>query len=164
MGVLLSITALGVAASYIGRLLAAWSTAFAIGTAIVSFGAGVAALFGPWLRRRIPGPAIHQRGGVAGAFLYGLAYSLATVTTGVGPLLLVLTITAAIGRPAYGAALSFAYGFGRGIPFLLLGIFAGAIGAWLARMEHWRRKAEIVSGVALLVIGGYFVQLAGRLA
>ena len=107
---------------------------------------------------------IHQRGGVTGAFGYGLAYTLATVTTGAGPLLLLLTIAAAVGRPAYGAALSFAYGIGRGIPFLLLGIFAGAIGTWVARVDRWRRFAEIISGVALLVIAGYFAWLAYALA
>ncbi len=163
-GVVLSILGLGIAASYLGRLLSAWSAAFAVGTAIVSFVIGVAALFGPYLRRRIPAPAIHQRGGVGGAFLYGLGYSLATVTTGVGPLLLLLTVTATIGRPAWGAALSLGYGIGRGMPFLLLGIFAGAIGTWLSRAERWRRGAEIVSGLALIVIGGYFGWLAVALA
>jgi cytochrome c-type biogenesis protein len=121
-------------------------------------------LLGPQIRRRISAPAIHQRSGVGGAFLYGLGYTLATVTTGAGPLLLVLTVAAAVGRPAYGAALSFAYGIGRGLPFLLLGIFAGAIGAWLSRVERWRRDAEIISGLALLVIAGYFAWLAYTLA
>lgn len=161
---MLSTLALGIAASYLGRLLAGWSAAFAVATAVVSFVVGVAALFGPYLRRRIPAPAIHQRGGVSGAFIYGLAYSLATVTTGAGPLLLLLTVSAAIGRPAYGAVLSLAYGIGRGMPFLLLGIFAGVVGRWLSRVESWRRSAEIVSGLALIVIGGYFGWLATALA
>ena len=164
MGVVLSVLALGTAASYLGRLLAGWSVAFAVSTAMVSLIAGIAALIGPHLRRRIPGPDIHQRAGVGGAFLYGLAYTLATVTTGAGPLLLILTIAAAIGRPAYGAALSLAYGIGRGLPFLLLGISAGALGSWLSRLERWRRAAEIVSGVALVLTGGYFAWLAYRLS
>ncbi len=164
IGVVLSILGLGIAASYWGRLLAGWSAGFAVTTAIVSLVVGVAALFGPQLRRRIPAPTIHQRSGVGGAFLYGLAFTLATVTTGAGALLLVLTITAAIGRPAYGAALSLAYGIGRGAPFLLLGIFAGTVGSWLARVEYLRRKAEIVSGIALIAMAGYFFHLAGQLA
>jgi cytochrome c-type biogenesis protein len=97
---------------------------------------------------------------VSGAFLYGLAYTLATVTTGAGPLFLFLTITAAIGRPAYGGLLSVAYGIGRGLPFLLLGISAGAVGSWLARVERLRRTAELISGIALVAIGGYFAWLA----
>lgn len=101
---------------------------------------------------------------MSGAFLYGLTYTLATVTTGAGPLLLLLTIAAAMGRPLYGAVLSFAYGIGRGAPFLILGIFAGAVGAWLTRMEKMRRAAEMVSGLALIVIGGYFGWLAYSIA
>ena len=77
--------------------------------------------------------------------------------------MLLLTITASIGRPVYGAALSLFYGIGRGLPFLLMGIFAGSLGAWLTRMERGRRVAEVVSGVALLIIGGYFFWLASRI-
>ncbi len=126
--------------------------------------AGAAALLGPHLRRRVPAPAIHQRAGISGAFVYGLAYTLATVTTGAGPLLLLLTIAAAIGRPLYGAALSLAYGIGRGLPFFVLGVSAGALGAWAARVERWRRGAEIASGIALVVIGAYFGWLGYALA
>ena len=159
-GVVLSITALGIAASVVGRLLADWSVGFAVATAVLSLLAGFAGIFAPQLRQRVPAPNIRKRGGVSGAFLYGLAYTLATVTTGAGPLFLLLTITAAIGRPAYGGLLSLAYGIGRGIPFLLLGMFAGAVGSWLAHVERLRRGAELVSGIALVAIGGYFAWLA----
>lgn len=164
LGVVLSILGLGIAASYLGRLFAAWSVGFAALTALFSFAAGTAAIGAPWIRRYVPAPNVERRSGLSGAFLYGLAYTLATVTTGAGPLLLLLTITAAIGRPVYGAAISLAYGIGRGLPFLLLGLFAGAIGSWLARIEKFRRGAELVSGIALLVIGGYFSWLAYALA
>ncbi len=156
----MSLLALGVAASYLGRLLAEWSAPFAILAAVFSVAAGAAAIFAPQLRRRIAAPRIPKGGDLPGAFLYGLAYTLATVTTGAGPLFLLLTIAAAIGRPAYAAALSVAYGVGRGLPFLLLGLFAGVVGSWLARIERLRRGAELVSGVALVAIGGYFAWLA----
>ena len=163
LGVVISLLVLGTAASLLGRLLARWSAAFAVGAAIFSLAAGLAAIFGPALRRRIPDPAITRRGGIAGAFLYGLCYSVATVTTSAGPLLLLLTVAAAVGRPAYGAALSLAYAVGRGLPFLLLGLFAGAVGAWLARIGRARRVAEVVSGIALVALAGYFVWLARTL-
>ncbi|MDQ6892741.1 MAG: thiol:disulfide interchange protein [Acidobacteriota bacterium] len=159
-GVVISLVALGIAAAYLGRLLAGWSVPFAILAALFSLVAGGAALFAPQLRRRFPAPHVPKGSGAVGAFAYGLAYSLATVTTGAGPLFLLLTITAAIGRPVYGAVLSLAYGVGRGLPFLLLGLFAGVVGAWLARIESLRRAAELVSGLALVGIGGYFVWLA----
>ncbi len=162
-GVVLSLLALGIAASYAGRLLSRWNAAFAVGAAVVSLAAGLAAIFGPALRRHVPDPEISKRGGIIGAFLYGLLYSVATVTTSAGPLLLLLTIAAAIGRPSYGAVLSLSYAIGRGVPFLLLGIFAGSVGAWLARMGRARRIAEVVSGVALVVLAVYFARLAQTL-
>ena len=162
-GVVLSLLALGIAASYLGRLLAGWSAAFAVGAAAFSFAAGAAAIFGPVLRRRIPDPEIAKRGGIAGAFLYGLLYSAATVTTSAGPLLLLLTIAAAVGNPVYGAALSLFYAIGRGVPFLLLGLFAGTLGARLARIAAARRVVEIISGIALLGIAVYFARLAQTL-
>jgi cytochrome c-type biogenesis protein len=164
IGVVLSLVTLGTIAAIAGRLFASWSFAFAAGTAVFSIAAGFAALLGPKIRDRISEPNVPNRGGVAGALAYGLMYSVATVTTGAGPLLLLLTVAAAVGRPLYGAALSLAYGVGRGLPFLLLGIFAGAIGTWLARLDRYRRPAELVSGIALVAIGGYFGWLAFALA
>ncbi|MBA3356087.1 MAG: thiol:disulfide interchange protein [Pyrinomonadaceae bacterium] len=162
-GVVLSLLALGVAASFAGRLFSRWNAAFAFGVAAFSFIAGLAAIFGPSVRRHVPDPEVNKRGGMAGAFLYGLLYSVATVTTSAGPLLLLLTVAAAIGRPAYGAALSLSYAIGRGLPFLLLGLFAGTVGSWLARLGRARRIAEVVSGIALLVLSVYFVRLAQTL-
>ena len=160
LGVVLSLLVLGTAAAYLGRLLAHWSAAFAIGTGVLSLLAGLAAIFGPQIRRYIPDPEIARHGGVIGAFVYGLGYSVATITTGAGPLLLLLTIAAAIGRPVYGAVLSLAYAIGRGLPFLLLGLFAGTIGAWLARIGTARRIAEVVSGIGLVAVAVYFLRLA----
>jgi cytochrome c-type biogenesis protein len=163
LGLVVSLLTIGVAASYLGRLLAGWSWAFAIGVSLFSLAAGLAAIFGPTIRRYVPDPEVSKRGGIAGAFIYGLLFSIATVTTSAGPLLLLLTVAAAIGRPAYGAALSLSYAIGRGVPFLLLGLFAGTVGAWLGRLGRARRIAEIVSGIGLIILGVYFARFAQRL-
>jgi len=163
-GLVISLLAIGIAAVYLGRLLASWNVAFAIGAAVFSLAAGLAAIFGPTLRRHVPDPEVRKRGGLVGAFVYGLLYSVATITTSAGPLLLLLTVAAAVGRPVYGAVLSLSYAIGRGAPFLLLGLFAGTVGAWLARMGRARRIAEVVSGVALLALAIYFVRLARALS
>lgn len=159
-GVVLSLGALGTVAAIIGRVLAQWGAAFAAGTAVVTLLAGAAALFGPALRRRVPDPDVRRHGGVAGSFLYGSVYSIATITTSAGPLLLLLTIAAAIGRPAVGAVVAIAYAVGRGLPFLFLGVFAGRLGTVIARAERYRRPAEIVSGIVLLGLSAYFVWLS----
>ena len=160
VGLMVTLTVLGTIAAVIGRLLTRWSAAFALGAASLTFAAGLATLAGPALRRRIPNPAVRQRGGVLGAFTYGVAYSVATITTSAGPLILLLTVAAAIGQPTYGAVLSLAYGVGRGLPFLAVGIVAGGIATWLERIDRARRVAEIVSGLALLGLSIYFVRLA----
>lgn len=162
VGVILSIVSLGIAAAYLGRVLTQWSTAFAIVTGVTSMIAGIAVLFAPWIRRHVRNPRIEKRGGVLGAFVYGLSYTIATATTGAGPLLLVLIVVAAIGRPMYGAALSLFYGIGRGLPFLLMGLFAGGIGAWLARFERARRTVELLSGLTLIAMAIYFLRLSGQ--
>ena len=98
---------------------------------------------------------------MAGVFLYGILYSVATITTSAGPLVLLLTIAAAIGRPAYGAVLSVAYGVGRGLPFLVLALFAGRLSSWIERIEPARRAIEVVSGLALLALSVYFIWFSG---
>jgi cytochrome c-type biogenesis protein len=164
VGVVLSLFVLGTAAAYAGRVFATrWGAVFAVGAGVLSLVAGVLALFGPAVRRRISNPEVPKRGGVGGAFLYGLFFSVATITTSAGPLLLLLTVAAAVGRPVYGALLSLSFGIGRGAPFLLLGLFAGQLGGWLQRLERARRPVEILSGAALLVIGWYFFHLASQL-
>ncbi len=151
---------LGTVAALIGRLLTQWSSAFALGAAVITFVAGMATILAPALRRRVPDPEVRQRRGVAGAFLYGVLFSVATITTSAGPLMLLLTIAAAMGRPGYGAVLSLAYGVGRGLPFLALGLFAGRLSSWIERIEPARRLIEVVSGIALLALSIYFVWLS----
>lgn len=163
-GIVLSLLILGTAAAYLGRLLVRWSSSFAIATAVLSIVAGLIALSGPQLRLRIANPNIQKRSGIGGAFVYGLFYTVATLTTSAGPLMLLLTIAAAVGQPLYGAVLSLAYGIGRGLPFLLLGLFAGRIAGWLSRLERGRRAAEVVSGLALIGVGAYFLRLAQQIA
>lgn len=157
---MLTLGVLGTAAAVLGRLLTRWRTAFAIGAAALTLVAGLATLVAPVLRRRVPDPEVRRRQGVTGALAYGVLYSVATITTSAGPLVLLLTVAAAMGRPAYGAALSLAYGLGRGIPFLLLGLFAGRLSGWIGRIERARRAMEVVSGLALLVLAGYFLRFA----
>ncbi len=131
-----------------------------MGAAALTFTAGLASLFAPVLRRRVANPEVRQRRGLAGALAYGILYSVATITTSAGPLVLLLSVAAAMGRPVYGAAISVGYGVGRGIPFLVLGLLAGRFSSWIGRIERGRRTMEVVSGLALLVLALYFLRFA----
>ena len=162
-GLVLTLTTLGTIAAVIGRLVTRGSATFDLGAAVLSALAGLVTLFAPVVRRYVPDPDVRRRRGAAGAFVYGTVYSVATITTSAGPLFLLLTVAAAIGRPWYGAGLSFAYGAGRGLPFLALGLIAGRVAAWVDRADRSRRTAEILSGVALLGLAIYFTRLAVRL-
>lgn len=162
-GLMLGLVALGFVAALLGRVLARWDAPFAVGAALVTLLAGLAALFGPALRRRVPDPTIRRRGGIVGSFLYGTVYSVATITSSAGPLLLLLTLSAAIGRPLYGVLIATAFAVGRGLPFLLLGLFAGRVGTLIAGVERYRRPAEALSGVVLVGLSGYFAWLASVL-
>ncbi|MGQ0648353.1 MAG: thiol:disulfide interchange protein [Gemmatimonadaceae bacterium] len=157
---MLALLALGTAAALLGRLLAGWRRGFALGAAVLTAVAGIAVLLGPAFRRLVPDPPVPRRAGVPGAFTYGVLFSVATITTSAGPLMLLLTVAAAIGRPTYGALLSLAYAVGRGAPFLALAIFSGQLQRWLARVERLRRPFEIVSGTALVGVAVYFVRIA----
>jgi len=164
VGLVAALTALGTGAAAAGRLLTRYDAAFSVLAGVVTGAVGLAALAGPWVRRRVPDPDVRQHGGVAGALAYGVAYSVATITSSAGPLTLLLTVAAAMGRPAYGALLSLAFAVGRGAPFLALGLAAGHVSRrfspWLERLDRGRRTVEVVSGVALLGLAGYFLWLA----
>ncbi len=101
----------------------------------------------------------HRKPGLAGAFIYGLVFSLGTSAA---PLLLLLTIAAAQGRPADGAMLGFAFGLGRGLPFLAIGLFTSAV-LHLCRISSWYRAIETASGVALLLVSAYYVRVLAAL-
>lgn len=159
VGLLISLTALGTGAAYLGRVLTSWDAGFSAVIAVITLLVGLAAIFGPAVRRRLPNPEIRTRGGVWGAFVYGLLFAVATITSSAAPLLLLLTAAAAIGQLTYGALISLAYAIGRGMPFLLVGLFAGKLGGWLAPMHRARRATELVSGVALVGLAGYFTWL-----
>lgn len=159
-GLVLALVFLGTAAALFGRVLAGWRRGFALGAAALTICAGIAVLLGPVFRRLVPDPPVPRKAGITGAFTYGVLFSVATITTSAGPLFLLLTVAAAIGRPLYGAMLSLAYAIGRGAPFLALAIFSGQVQRFLERVERFRRPFEIVSGVALVAVAAYFVRIA----
>ncbi len=57
-----------------------------------------------------------------------------------------------------GLALAFAFGLGRGLPFLLVGLFAGAVMQFV-RVASWRRTVEVLSGCALLFVSIYYARV-----
>lgn len=59
--------------------------------------------------------------------------------------------------PVNGLLLAMAFGVGRGLPFLLVGLFAGAL-VRFTRVGYWRRAIQAASGTALLVVSLYYTR------
>jgi cytochrome c-type biogenesis protein len=144
-----------------GRLSAILSETFgrywALAMAVISLGAAVVAFTGP--RLTVDRLGALRRPGLAGAFLYGFVFSIGT---SVAPLLVLLTFTAGLQSVQGGLALAFAFGLGRGLPFLLVGLFAGAV-MHFVRVASLRRAVEVLSGCALLFVSIYYARVFAAL-
>jgi cytochrome c-type biogenesis protein len=152
-GIITCLTILGALAGRLGGLVTeSFGRSWALTMAVISFAAAVVAFW--WPRMKIDTLTAWRRPGVMGAFGYGVVFSLGTA---VAPLLLLLTIAAAQG-PEYGLLLAFIFSLGRGLPFLLAGIAGSAI-TGLVRLGLWSRAIQIVSGVALLIVSGYYINV-----
>lgn len=152
-GIVVNLTILGAVAGRLGAVLSESFGKYWTGTmALLSLVGAVVAFLGP--RLKVDQLAALRRPGLAGAFGYGFVFSLGTSAA---PLLVLMTFAAAHGSTLYGTGLALAFGIGRGLPFLLVGIFAGA----LMRFVHFaalRRAVQIGSGCLLLLVSAYYFQ------
>ncbi|MCX7931815.1 MAG: cytochrome c biogenesis protein CcdA [Rhodovarius sp.] len=89
----------------------------------------------------------------AGAYVVGLAFAFGW-TPCVGPILAgILTIAAATGSVAEGAALLFTYALGIGVPFLLAAAFVTPFLRFVQRFRRHFRAVEIAVGALLIGTG-----------
>lgn len=152
-GIVANLTLLGAVAGRLGAILTeSFGRYWTLTMAVVSFAAALFAFRGP--RLDVTQLAALRKTGLAGTFGYGFIFSLGTSAA---PLLLLLTVAATLGRPAYGAVLAFSFGLGRGLPFLLVGLFAGSL-VRLTRIGLWRRAMQAASGSALLFVSAYYAR------
>lgn len=151
VGIVVNLALLGLLSGSLGAILGeTFGRYWAVTMAIASLLAALVAFRGPQFD--IERLAKLRRPGVLGAFAYGFIFSLGTSAA---PLLLVLTVAAAHRTPLYGLVLSIAFGIGRGLPFLLIGLFAGTM-ARFVRLQRWRIAIQVLSGIALVFVSGYY--------
>lgn len=152
-GIVVNLTLLGAVTGRLGAVLTeSFGRYWALGMAVFSLVAAIVAFWGP--RVEVQRLADLRRPGVSGAFVYGFIFSLGTSAA---PLLLLLTVSAAQARAEYGLLLALAFGVGRGLPFLIVGLCAGLLMRF-ASLARWRRPLQIVSGCALLAVSVYYVR------
>ncbi len=157
-GIVINLTLLGALAGRVGALATkTFGRYWAVAMAILALAAAAFAFWGP--RLAVGRLAAWRNPGLAGAFGYGFIFSLGT---SVAPLLLLLTVSTAKGSPAEGLVLAFAFGLGRGLPFLMAGVLAGVITGF-PRLNAWRRTIQLISGSALLVVSGYYMSVFAAL-
>lgn len=153
LGIVVNLTLLGAVAGRLGTILTeSFGRYWALAMAVLSFAAAILAFWGP--RLSVDRLAALRKPGLAGAFSYGFIFSLGTSAA---PLLLLMTVAATQANPGYGAVLAFVFGLGRGLPFLLVGLFAGVL-IRLTRIAVWRRAIQTVSGCALLFVSVYYAR------
>ncbi len=152
-GIVANLTILGSLAGRLGAMLTeSFGRYWALSMALVSFIAGIAAFWGPRLSTE---RLISLRGaGLAGTFLYGFVFSLGTSAA---PLLLLVTVAAAQARAEYGFLLAVTFGIGRGLPFLLAGLFAALLMRF-ARLSSWAGAIRVASGCALMFVSFYYMR------
>lgn len=153
-GIVVNLTMLGALAGRLGMILTeSFGSYWAIGMAIISLLAAVVAFYGP--RMKASQLAAMRAPGLGGSFAYGFIFSLGTSAA---PLLLLLTVATARANPFFGLFLAFVFGIGRGLPFLAIGVFAGAVSK-LNRLTWLRKSIQVSSALALLFVSFYYTRV-----
>lgn len=153
-GIVVCLALLGALAGRLGIFLTeTFGQYWALSLALISFIAAVVAFYG--VRLNVTKLAAMRRPGITGSFIYGLIFSLGTSAA---PLLLLLSVAAAKANPLFGFMLALFFGIGRGLPFLIVSVSAGAITKF-AQLTWLRKSIQIVSGIALLFVSYYYIKV-----
>jgi cytochrome c-type biogenesis protein len=153
-GIVVCLSVLGALAGKLGIFLTeTFGQYWALSMALISAVAAAFAFYGP--RLTTTRLANMRKPGIGGSFVYGLIFSLGTSAA---PLLLLLSVAAATANPIYGFILALVFAIGRGLPFLILSAFAGAVTKF-AQLTWLRRSIQIVSGLALLYVCYYYLRV-----
>ena len=157
-GVATATALLGVLAALAGRALTGLGGWASYVIALVPLAMGLHLL--GWLTVPLPAFSVSARArGVVGSFATGLLLSLVLAPCGTPVLASVLSFAAYKRSAAYGGTLLFAYGLGVGLPMLVLGTAASALGRKFDR-HGWRTSVDRVAGGLLLALGFYLLWAA----
>ncbi|MDN5322594.1 MAG: cytochrome c-type biosis protein [Clostridia bacterium] len=97
--------------------------------------------------------------GYGGAFVLGLTFGFVASPCATPVLAVLLTFIASTGQPVYGGLALFAYGFGQGLPLIVIGTFTSILKS-LDKAKSWSDKIKQISGIILVIFGIYLLMYA----
>ncbi|WP_328591219.1 cytochrome c biogenesis CcdA family protein [Methanolobus halotolerans] len=160
LGLSLSFTLMGMAASVFGAVFQAYIQGFRILAEILIIALGLSMLadyelFGVFARHA--GNLHVEKKGVLGGLLVGASLGILWIPC-VGPILgAILTTVAIQGDIAYGATHLFVYSVGFAVPMLLIAYFAKFSSARLAEISRYDIKLKKLAGLVLVLAGLWMV-------
>ena len=161
LGVAVTSAGIGVLAAVLGRAIFVGSWAnYLVAAICVVLGLRMLEV----LHFNIPGmdsmqAARSRRSGLAGTFLFGLAFGLVVPPCSTPVLAVIAALAATSGDPLTGAGLLFLYGVGRGAPLMLVAVFSGVL-TKATGFSHATVWFQRVGGVALIAAAAYLVWIA----
>ena len=164
VGTILVLLPLGVIAGYIGRYLLFLnsSIAWAIGGVLmILMGLQLLHFYKPPIRSIFNFFRVPTSYTVVGAFLLGLSFGAITIGRGAPMLIVVLTYIALSQTMIQGFFTMLIYGAGLSIPLIVISSVGGALGKKIKeRSQVSGDIADRIIGVAIILIGVYFLYLA----
>jgi cytochrome c-type biogenesis protein len=165
-GTILVLLPLGVIAGFLGKYLLflnstiAWSLG---GILLIIMGFQLLHLYKPPIRSifsRLRAPVSYT---VTGAFLLGLSFGAITIGRGAPMLIVVLTYIALYQTITQGFVTILVYAIGMSIPLIVISSVGGAVGKKIKEKANVSGElADRIIGIAIIVIGIYFLYLAFR--
>jgi cytochrome c-type biogenesis protein len=150
---------LGAGASSLGRLLRIYGDTLAVvaGVAIIIMGLHFLGVLRIGLLYREARFDVGRKGGLAGAYLMGLAFAFGW-TPCIGPVLgSVMAVAGAQATVTQGMGLLAVYSLGLGIPFLLAALFMGRFIGFMDRLKPHMGMIEKAMGALLVLTGLAFL-------
>ncbi|MCK5129545.1 MAG: sulfite exporter TauE/SafE family protein [Clostridiales bacterium] len=155
LGLSTAFVLLGFGAGALGKVINSRLILYISGAIVIILGLHQIGLFNIKLLERQKKVEVKgsKRGGLIGAYLLGLTFSLGW-TPCVGPVLAtVLGIAGSQGLAVYAAFLMFLYSLGLAIPFILISLFAGFFLERLRKLNKHMRKIQIIGGILIIIMG-----------
>ena len=146
---------LGFGAGAIGKLLNNRIVLYVSGAIVIILGLHQIGLFKIGFLERTKKVEVEKssRGGILGAYLLGLTFSLGW-TPCVGPVLAtVLGLASGNGSALYGGFLMIIYSAGLALPFLLISLFAGFFLTKFRKLNKHLGKIRVVGGILIVIMG-----------